>query len=286
MKINKSKKRIIWLASYPKSGNTWFRAFLTALHNDGKVDINDLVTNGIFSSRLFLKDQTDLDSTLLTNEETKILLPEAYSCLPENNLQEKFYFKIHDAYSSNTQNRPIIPSESTHCAIYIVRNPLDIAASLANHNSSTIDEAIELMNNKKACFALQENNLNNYSQTEQLLFDWSGHVNSWMSGPDFPVHLIRYEDLINDPLRFFTYILKKSGIVFPKDKIIRAIDASQFTKLKGQEKILGFSEKTLQCKSFFRNGKANNWQQELNKHQVSAIWTQHSEVMKTLGYML
>ena len=71
-------KKIVWLASYPKSGNTWFRAFLTALLNDGDLDINQMKTDGIFSSRFIFDNSTDLDSTYLYDEEVKNMLPEVF----------------------------------------------------------------------------------------------------------------------------------------------------------------------------------------------------------------
>lgn len=279
------RKKIIWLASYPKSGNTWFRAFLTALYNNGEVDINNLDTDGIFSSRQLLLEETDVDSTLLTDREVKTLLPEVFNSISSHYEKEKLYFKIHDAYGYNELGYPIIPTESTSCAIYILRNPLDIASSLANHNNTSIDKAIELMNNKEANFAYQKNNHNVTFQARQLISDWSSHVLSWLNVFDFPVHFIRYEDLKSAPFKYFKEIIQKINSDVSDQEIRIAIEASNFMNLKEQENTSGFNEKTLKSKVFFRSGELDKWKSELNKEQISTILFHHREVMSMFKYI-
>src|SRR5690554_5847280 len=153
-------KKIVWLASYPKSGNTWFRAFLSALLGDGELNINEMKTDGIFSSRGIFDSCTDLDSTYLRDEEIKVLLPDVFCNVAAEYEKERLFIKIHDAYTYNQFEQPIVPTQPSYGALYFIRNPLDIVASLANHNGSTIDQAITLMNNSKGCLARQRNNLN------------------------------------------------------------------------------------------------------------------------------
>ena len=86
-------QKIVWLASYPKSGNTWFRAFLTTLLNEGELDINEMKTDGIFSSRQILEAFTDLDSTYLYADEVKTLIPEVFVDLESFYQKENLFYK-------------------------------------------------------------------------------------------------------------------------------------------------------------------------------------------------
>jgi hypothetical protein len=172
--------KILWLASYPKSGNTWLRAFLTALLNDGHVDINSLKTDGIFSSRLLFDLVTEIESMDLYREEAKCMLADVHRYLG-NCGNELRIIKIHDAFLKDSTGKNQIPEDVTHAAIYIIRNPLDIAGSLANHNHSTLQAAVNMLNDINGGLAKQINNLNILYQFSQQLCDWSGHVNSWIS---------------------------------------------------------------------------------------------------------
>lgn len=279
------EKKIVWLASYPKSGNTWFRAFLSALMDDGKIDINKLTTDGIFSSRQLISDYSDINSTILTDSEVKILQPEVFRLIASQASKNRLFIKIHDAYTFNKSNLPIVPSESTHCAIYIIRNPLDIVASLANHNNTNIDEAIKFMNNPEACFAFQKNNFNINIQTRQILYDWSNHVISWKTKPDFPVYFVRYEDLKKDSFATFRDALRKIGDYYSDESIQRAVLASSFNQLKKQEEESGFKEKSYSSPLFFRNGRSESWNSELNETQIKSIMSFHETIMRIFGYL-
>lgn len=109
--------KIVWLASYPKSGNTWFRAFLTALLGDGDLNINQMRTDGIFSSRHIFDDATDMDSTYLYDSEVKQMLPDVFTHVVSQYAKPKLFVKVHDAYSINDAGIPIIPAEPTHLSL-------------------------------------------------------------------------------------------------------------------------------------------------------------------------
>lgn len=276
--------KIIWLASYPKSGNTWFRAFLTALLNDGKVEINSMNTDGIFSSREIFDEISDIDSRDVYEEEIRVLQPDIYRQLATERNQAAI-IKIHDAYIFNKHNVSIVPDDVTHCAIYFIRNPLDIVGSLANHNSISLDQSVKLMNNPNGYLARQKNNLNTNSQLPQLLSDWSNHVNSWLTLPTFPVHIVRYEDMLTDTFNVFSTILQKVGWEFSAEQIDKAIRASSFDQLKAQETMGSFYEKAPHSQVFFRSGKMDAWKQELSTHQIAEITFNHKRTMKSFGYI-
>lgn len=133
-------RNIIWLASYPKSGNTWFRSFISALKSGTEPDLNALQTDGIYSSKYWVENTLDLDSSYLSNREIELYQREAIKYL---NPKEENFIKIHDAYTfSSVDGQPLIYGGNTRIAIYILRNPLDVALSLANHLNKTVDVVI------------------------------------------------------------------------------------------------------------------------------------------------
>ncbi len=277
-------KKIVWLASYPKSGNTWFRAFLTALLNDGEVDINNMKTDGIFSSRAIFDHFTDIDSTYLTDEEVKSIQPEVFNSLASEEKRKRLFIKVHDAYTFNQANKPIIPTESTYCAIYIIRNPLDVVASLANHNQSTIEEAIALMNNSEGSLATQKNNKNTAPQSKQLMLNWSDHVTSWVSQESFRVMIVRYEDLLLNTRQTFSKCCAFIKLDKTEIEIENAIQASSFNKLKEQEHEKYFSEKK-GSGSFFRQAKLGEGIKKLNQPQIQVVINAHRPIMENYKYL-
>jgi hypothetical protein len=275
--------QILWLASYPKSGNTWFRAFLTALMTEGGVEINKLKTDGIFSDRFIFDYCADIESRDLYDRESRVMIAEVYRYLASERSKLSI-IKIHDALTVDPEGNSIVPADVTRCAIYFIRNPLDIPGSLANHNSTTIQESVNVLNNKNARLLSQTGNLNRYPQFRQYLFDWSSHVNSWTINPPFPVCVIRYEDMLSDTFGTFQKILQFVGMEYTPEQINKAIEASSFEALKKQETEGGFREKPIKSNSFFRSGKNGNWEKELNSEQIQSILAMHKEVMERYNY--
>lgn len=282
-----NSRKIVWLASYPKSGNTWFRAFLTALLGDGDLNINQMKTDGIFSSRAIFDDATDMDSSYLYDKEVKCLLPEVFTHVVTDYLKEHLFVKIHDAYTYNENNQPIVPEGPTRCALYFIRNPLDVVGSFANHNAGTIDEALFTMNNPKGALARQRRNFNVNNQFKQLMLSWSGHVESWTSAEvPFPVLVLRYEDMLNDSLNTFAKAVEFMGLEKSREEIEKAIFESRFEKLQELEAEKGFMEKNRNSKTFFRSGKAGGWKEELTTEQVRSIVENHGHVMTQYNYAI
>lgn len=277
-------KKIIWLASYPKSGNTWFRAYLTYLLNpqENKMDINNLAGGPIASSREHFDDITGLSSSDLTHEEIETLRPDVYRYLAKN-AREPIYKKVHDAYVYTKNGDPLIPAEVTRAVIYFIRNPLDIVASFANHLNKSLDDTIKVMANEYFAFCNKTNKLHN--QLEQKLYTWSHHVTSWVDESGLPVLVVRYEDMIAETFKTFININKFLDLEYTQKEINAAIEASSFEKMQKQEKINGFKEKTPDSSIFFRQGTAGLWKKELSKNQVESIVSKHSEVMSRFGYI-
>lgn len=274
---------IVWLASYPKSGNTWIRTFLTNILGDEseQVSINQLKTDGIFSSREIFDSVTGIESSNLTNEEIDRLRPDIYNDL-SNAAKQIMYIKAHDAYTYLPDGRPLFGTEKAR-AVYILRNPLDVAVSYANHMGKDLDTTIALMGDMSHVMCANKGRL--YNQLRQRLLTWSGHAESWTRQRDIPTLLIRYEDMKRSPIRTFDGIVRFLGIDCSQRRLQDAIEMSSFSRLKKQEQAEGFKEKPPNAPCFFRKGEVGDWRYHLSEVQRDRLIRDHGRVMRQFGYL-
>lgn len=275
---------IVWLASFPKSGNTWFRIFLANLNagEAGPADINNLdERGGIASSRYEFEEVTLLDSSLLAHDDVDRLRPRVYEAVAAETCEPR-WIKVHDAYTATDEGEPLFGCGTARAAIYLVRDPRDIAVSLAHHHDTTIDAAIALMNRPGGEYCSDVTSL--ARQLRQKLNGWSGHVTSWLDQGDVPVHTVRYEDLLAEPVARFGAALKFANRPATDEEIARAVGHSDFAELQRQEAEKGFGERMPCAASFFRAGRAGGWRESLTRAQVDAIEQCHAAVMARLGY--
>ncbi len=278
------KHGIIWLASYPKSGNTWFRVFLTNLldDTDQPAHINALEKTPIASARGIFDDETGLEASDLTADEIDRLRPELYTHLAENT-KETLFMKIHDAYTYLADQQPLIPREATHCALYFIRNPLDVAVSFAHHSGWTYEKAVEKMADPSFAFCSKPDRLHN--QLRQKLLSWSNHVISWVDHAPFPVCVLRYEDMKLQTLETFSQAVKFAGMEHTSEQVQKALTFSSFDVVQKQETEKGFQEKSPSSRAFFRKGKIGSWREELTEEQARQIVRDHQDVMRRFGYL-
>jgi len=274
---------IIYLASYPKSGNTWFRTFISNLlkEKDEEVSINSLKTDGIFSSRSILDSIIGIESSNLTSEEIDCLLPRAYNYMA-GKITRNMYIKVHDAYTYLPDGGPILGTFQAK-GIYIMRNPLDVAVSFAKHSSRSLDVVIDNMGNEDFCMCKQKAELP--IQLRQILLSWSLHAESWTSAKEIPVHVIRYEDMQEKPLETFRKAVEFIGLPCSDVQIEEALRLSSFDTLKKQEKQNGFKEKPSKAASFFREGKVGDWRNHFTEEQRDRIIATHGDTMRKFGYL-
>lgn len=278
------KKNIIWLASYPKSGNTWFRVFLTNLLSESNVpaSINDLTETSISSSRKVFDEYTGLSSSDLTFEEIDSMRPDVYRMQSQES-EELLFKKVHDKYYTVDKDQALFPSEISKGVIYFIRNPFDVLVSFAYHSAKPVEKMISAFNNSNYAFCDKNDKLQN--QLRQLMGSWSDHVNSWTQQKDIPVNIIRYEDMIYDTYKTFSKAVEFIGIKKTKLQITEAIKKSDFLVLSKQEKENGFKEKMIKSKSFFRKGKSGDWQNHLDEKMMREIIAKHIKVMSKFGYL-
>lgn len=277
---------IVWLASFPKSGNTWLRILLANLltPGDGPVDINRLQLNSCpLVNRPLLENMVLIDTSLLTREELDLLRPRVAETVAADSA-ERVYVKIHDNYRTNRAGESLFALGRRSRALYIVRDPRDVAVSLSHHNGETIDRAIVKLNSRsyRLCSATSHWT----EQIPQLVMDWSDHVDSWTDQRDLPVHVLRYEDLQADPIGTFGKAAAFLGLDAPRTAVEQAVRRSDFAELQRQEQRAGFRERSRESTApFFRAGRVGGWKEVLTPEQEHAIVVAHRPVMARFGYM-
>jgi len=276
-------KKIIWLASYPKSGNTWLRILLTFYFKDDteEFDLNNLITDGIASTRSIFEEATGLSSSDLSKKEIDRLRPDVYRYMAKKS-DIPVYLKVHDANIKKPDNNYLIPEDVTLKVIYLIRNPLDVAVSLAFHSSVEIDRAVDFICDEKATFC--SNNRLFTLQLEQKLLSWNGHVKSWTKNNSLDVMVIRYEDLLNDTFFEMEKTFAFLEMDVNKNKLQSAVKSSNFERIKSLEKEKGFREKALRSESFFRKGISGDGINHLSGFHVERIKRYNLEMMKKYGY--
>lgn len=277
-------KKMVWLASYPKSGNTWFRLLLeNVLAAPGaSKGINEMEKSSMASSRVLMDHFCGVSTAELTDSETEELRPEVYRKYAEQSDDLQF-IKVHDAWKRTPSGAALFPEEITKGVIYLIRNPLDIAVSFAHHASKKIDATIEDMNSESFC--LCNNSIKKDYQVKQILFDWSTHVTSWIDDSGLPVQVMRYENLLEDTFNTFCKALEFLDLQINIQKIKQAVKASEFNNLKEIESLEGFREKPMRSKSFFREGQAGTWRNILNPSQVEKLVLKHETQMRRFNYL-
>jgi aryl sulfotransferase len=274
---------IIWLASYPKSGNTWVRIFLQQVmgSNEAVSGFPDLNEIPIASNRNLIDHYLGVNSSDLLPEEIREYRPEVYRMLAAES-EKLRVMKLHDAFEFISDGTPMFPAEITKSVIYVVRNPLDVAVSYSFHTGKSFQAIIDQMNDPE--FALSTADSRLMSQVPQFIGTWSGHLKSWTRQPYLPVILIHYEKLLDDSAAVFRELLARLEIPFSESQLKSAVDACRFDQLKIMEESHGFREKPIQARSFFREGKKDNYKKYLSLDQIRQVCHAHQDMMIEMGY--
>lgn len=269
------QRNLIWLASYPKSGNTWVRLFFRA-YLAGITDINE---------RLELESKDDViwqDYEKVSPVPLEKVLPgDVFFLRPAAlyGLNAAGHMRLVKTHCANRSMNviPLIPGGLTRGALYIVRDPRDVAVSYAAHLGVSVDDAItEMAQNRFLLGPPPNENLAQYAS------NWSDNAASWTRGElAFPVLVLKYEDMPGN----FGQAVRFIGEELDEDRLAEAIEAVSFENVRKQEDEHGFVERPPHMKNFFRAGKST-WREVLTKDQVARIEGDHGETMQRLGYAL
>jgi hypothetical protein len=271
---------LIWLASYPKSGSTWVRAFLHNLLRPRKTayDINhldDLVLSE--SSRGWYDQAHGKPTGDLSDLAVLRLTPHAHARIARRSSDDVFV-KTHTRMG--LQNGVDLTSGSlTAGAIYIIRNPFSVVVSAADHFGVSIDEMIDHMGDPAFRTAADGQHVSQY------IGDWSSHVEGWAGTPHRRLLVLRYEDLLLAPGREFARLCTFLGMRPSSERLEHAVQSSSFENLQTQEMRAGFKERAPHARAFFREGSATTWRGALSQDQVDRISAKAGRTMQRFGYL-
>ena len=274
----------VWIASYPKSGNTLVRSMLTSyfFSNDGVFNF-DLIKNikQFPSKELFKKFGFDPSNT---KEVIKNYIKIQEKINDKNSLQ---FMKTH-SYLFNINNYGFTDLQNSLGVIYIVRDPRNVVTSWANHNSSSVEDSCDYLINQIETIG---NPITVFHGT------WGSNYQSWKSFKFQDRYLlIKYEDLISDRKLTFLKILKficklnKTKYSVNQSKLDNVLESTSFKKMRDLEKSEGFSEAvkhrvTKEKITFFNQGPENNWKKLLDKKIIDKLERAFKDEMKELNYL-
>ena len=285
---------IIWLASYPKSGNTLVRAMLSAYFftKDGKFN---------FDTIKYIKQFPDLKlfEKIGVNTSDPMEIVKNYINI-QNQINKKDknsvrFFKTHSGLS-NINGHQFTNLKNSLGVIYIVRDPRSIVKSYANHNQMTVESASDRMLEYGATLGGIKNSINEVNRITTYMNSWSSNYESWKEFKKFDRYLlVKYEDMINDKenvllsiLRFI-HKLSKAKFIINENKLKNILETTSFEHMKSLEKDKGFEE-SIKIKdnkkiTFFKYGPKENAPQFLTAKIKEKLESALKKEMEELGYL-
>lgn len=273
--------KIVWIASYPKSGNTWVRLMLANFLAPGD-DPLPLDRIGQFAPGDARAAHYEAVAPAVAAD---AMAPTAFARLRP---------LVHRHLADSTPGRALVKTHSINAkamgvqqinlsvsdrAIYVVRDPMDVAVSYAHHLGRPVDEAIAIMGTPNACAPTAGRTIGTFQGS------WSEHVRSWLETNAFPVLAVTYENLSNDTEGSFLRICRFLGLPPEPKRIDKALRYSRFEAVAAQEAKDGFIERPPTAERFFRSGKAGAGKAALTAAQKARIVADHGGVMRALGYL-
>ena len=283
---------IIWLASYPKSGNTWVRSIIASLiySSDGRFNFKLLNKIDQFPEKKYFKDFVSDFGNFELIKKNWIAAQDKINL--DNNIK---FFKTHQGkYTVGEDN--FTDEENTIAVIYIVRDPRNVVTSISNHYTLSIKESLKFMmsdtiiGNKKS---FEESYKEKKSGILTLLGKWNNHYRSWTRKKG-NLLLIKYEDLIFNPsaeiLKISSFLKKYINFEADDKKYENILKTTSFENLKKMENEESFKEGVLNKETnskvnFFNLGPKNKWQNNLDQDIIDIIKKNFNNEMKEIGYL-
>ena len=283
---------IFWIASYPKSGNTWLRTLISSYYysKDGIYDNSIIKKIGQFPEKRHF-NKFEYDQKVVTDT-SRLWLKAQENINKDNQLR---FFKTHNVFGSLNNQKFTNRQNSIGC-IYIIRDPRNVITSLKNHYEMNDEQALKWMaNEKNFIYDVQNLKKDGYSDF-QFISSWETNYKSWIVQKQIPFMIVKYENLLKETYVVFKdiieFINKTTGInnKIYKNKLKNSVQSTSFNKLKDNEKKHGFSEAILSKKSnkkipFFFLGPENDWKKILSKDLKTKLNKTYEKNLKELSYI-
>ncbi|MCB1502809.1 MAG: sulfotransferase domain-containing protein [Bauldia sp.] len=277
-------KGLIWIASYPRSGNTWTRAFINTLShviadpNFTDVDINRIEEGSAAESSAEVYTQLlGKPAHRASDAEIAAVRPRVQALIAKT-FNKPVFIKTHNANAVDF-GHPIINMGVSAGAVYIVRNPLDVCISFAAFSGTTIDQVITSMATPGWGIRTSRTNV------RVVTGSWTENVGSWTARPHPAILVVRYEDLVADPMQHFGKVARHLTMQPTEEQLARAVELTGFERLRAKESVAGFVERPDTTNEFFRVGKSGQWRSKLTPEQVERVVTAHRPLMKRFDYL-
>ena len=296
-----------YLASYPKSGNTWCRVFIIELRRLAQLDqpeataaaeaqerdqrmqglrLNrDLDTGSIVSSRHWLDDQLGINSSDLSFAELDRVRGRL-GHQPALYAEALRYHKVHDAFTSpDSAGQPVVATGGCAGVVYVMRHPADVAVSLSHFFRWDLGRCVQFLLDPEA--SLCQSAKRGGFQVRQFLGRWDFHVNSWCGQGALPLLRLRYEDLLADPTEQFRRLAAFLHLPEGPDLIAEAVAHTQFEQLRAKEQEEGgFHERPVGCERFFRSGRSGEGRELIDPDQFQHLQSRFAAPLQQHGYPL